>query len=77
MPVQRLPRYVMLLQDLLKHTSTARPDYMALQQALEAMRDLTTTINSHKRHVILVFLFLNRTTERPTKAASCCNISEA
>lgn len=77
MPVQRLPRYVMLLQDLLKHTSAARPDYMALQQALEAMRDLTNTLNTNKRHVTVLLLSSHCPTDRRTKAVSCCNIREA
>jgi hypothetical protein len=34
-PVQRIPRYVMMLKDLLKHTSTQHPDYNNLLKAVK------------------------------------------
>ncbi len=34
MPVQRMPRYKLLLTDLLKHTAESHPDYKNLQDAL-------------------------------------------
>lgn len=33
-PVQRLPKYVLLFKDLLKHTETCHPDYNNLKKAL-------------------------------------------
>jgi len=49
MPVQRIPRYVLLLQDLVKNTNPDHPDYGNLTQALEKMRETANGINSSKR----------------------------
>ena len=48
-PIQRVPRYILLLQDLLKHTDAAHPDYRNLEQALGAMNKTGTLINESKR----------------------------
>ncbi len=37
MPIQRLPRYVMLLQDLLAHTPNTHIDYTELSKALDGV----------------------------------------
>jgi len=34
MPIQRIPRYVLLLQDLFKHTRKSHPDYVSLKKVL-------------------------------------------
>jgi len=34
-PVQRLPKYVLLLKDLLKNTDFEHPDFLEIQQAYE------------------------------------------
>ncbi|XP_006812718.1 rho guanine nucleotide exchange factor 17-like [Saccoglossus kowalevskii] len=47
-PVQRIPRYVLLIQDLLKHTSSDHPDYTSLKDALEKIQKLAKTINDAK-----------------------------
>lgn len=39
-PVQRIPRYKLLLEDLLKHTPTDHPDYSNLQQALNQIESV-------------------------------------
>ena len=49
-PVQRIPRYVLLLKDLLKHTDKSHPDYEELQKALTGFEQIATEINEKKRH---------------------------
>ncbi|EDR28796.1 FYVE, RhoGEF and PH domain-containing protein, putative [Entamoeba dispar SAW760] len=45
MPVQRLPRYNLLLTDLLKNTPTNHCDYQNIIKALEVMKEVTTKVN--------------------------------
>ncbi|EFA77564.1 pleckstrin domain-containing protein [Heterostelium album PN500] len=49
MPIQRLPRYVLLLQDLVKFTSDDHPDYDNLSVALKKMKDVAEYVNEKKR----------------------------
>lgn len=46
MPVQRIPRYSLLLQDLLNHTWRDHPDYTNIEKALEATKKVATHVNS-------------------------------
>jgi type II secretory pathway component PulM len=48
LPVQRIPRYVLLLQDLLKYTSPSHVDFNNLSNALAFIKDLADFINSNK-----------------------------
>ena len=48
-PVQRVPRYVLLLTELVKHTPDTHADWSALQLALQEMRSLATFVNSGSR----------------------------
>jgi hypothetical protein len=34
-PVQRLPKYVLLLKDLFKHTEVDHPDYSLIKETLD------------------------------------------
>eukprot|EP01122_Echinamoeba_exundans_P008896 TRINITY_DN302_c0_g3_i1.p1 TRINITY_DN302_c0_g3~~TRINITY_DN302_c0_g3_i1.p1 ORF type:complete len:1771 (-),score=520.87 TRINITY_DN302_c0_g3_i1:72-5384(-) len=45
MPVQRVPRYTMLLRDLLKHTPENHPDYANLQSACKKVEDVASAVN--------------------------------
>jgi len=45
MPVQRYPRYRLLLQDLLKHTPESHPDHADLSSALETVAAVLLTLN--------------------------------
>lgn len=45
MPVQRIPRYNLLLQDLLKNTHATHPDKKLLEVALQKMQDITAYLN--------------------------------
>ena len=49
MPIQRIPRYVMLLSDLLKHTDPSHPDYKQLEQAVTKVEGVARYINEKKR----------------------------
>eukprot|EP00028_Trichosphaerium_sp_Am-I-7-wt_P004694 CAMPEP_0168522080 /NCGR_PEP_ID=MMETSP0405-20121227/9081_1 /TAXON_ID=498012 /ORGANISM="Trichosphaerium sp, Strain Am-I-7 wt" /LENGTH=984 /DNA_ID=CAMNT_0008543507 /DNA_START=26 /DNA_END=2980 /DNA_ORIENTATION=+ len=49
MPIQRVPRYVMLIADLLKHTEEAHPDHENLIKALELLRQIASSINEGVR----------------------------
>jgi len=51
MPVQRIPRYVLLLDTLLKHTNVDHPDYQAIQQALSKVEHVASYVNEQKRRV--------------------------
>jgi hypothetical protein len=51
MPIQRIPRYVLLLEDLLKHTEENHPDFNSLSQTLITMKTVANDINeSIKEH---------------------------
>lgn len=51
LPVQRLPRYEMLLRDILRNTWKSHPDYASLTAALRAVTEVTTFLNESKRSV--------------------------
>ncbi|KAL6075687.1 RhoGEF domain containing protein [Balamuthia mandrillaris] len=48
MPVQRIPRYVLLLRDLVSNTYVEHPDWEDLNHALEKMKELTGYIDQKK-----------------------------
>jgi len=48
-PVQRIPRYVLLLQDLLKHTEDSHPDFSHIVEALDLIKSVAMSINDTKR----------------------------
>jgi len=47
--VQRIPRYILLLSDLIKHTSSDHIDYDDLSDALEKIKHVAEFINESKR----------------------------
>jgi len=49
MPIQRIPRYVMLLTDLYKHTPNDHKDYEDLKKALLKMENVADYVNQKKR----------------------------
>ncbi|GFQ99567.1 rho guanine nucleotide exchange factor 17 [Trichonephila clavata] len=49
MPVQRIPRYELLLKELLKHTTVDHPDHHLLVQAQKEVHDLAVKINRVER----------------------------
>lgn len=48
-PVQRMPRYLLLLKELLKYTPESHPDYKDISLALEHIANQLETINENKR----------------------------
>jgi len=48
-PVQRLPRYVLLLQEILNFTPEDHPDYDNMSRATDYVRSLVTAVNDSKR----------------------------
>ena len=44
-PVQRIPRYKLLLGDLLKHTPQLHPDYKELKEAFDVVSDTAIRVN--------------------------------
>ncbi|KAG0246327.1 hypothetical protein BGX31_002938 [Mortierella sp. GBA43] len=60
LPVQRIPRYKMLLESLLRHTPEDHPDHRKLQTAFKSMEQTATfvneTIRQHEMFVEMVEL---------------------
>eukprot|EP01104_Vermistella_antarctica_P008148 TRINITY_DN2036_c0_g3_i1.p1 TRINITY_DN2036_c0_g3~~TRINITY_DN2036_c0_g3_i1.p1 ORF type:complete len:1016 (+),score=234.59 TRINITY_DN2036_c0_g3_i1:148-3195(+) len=50
LPVQRIPRYVMLLKDLLKYTDEIHTEFQPLQEAYEQIAKVATHLNETKRN---------------------------
>lgn len=48
-PVQRFPQFILLMNDLLKHTPADHPDRMSLQLALTQLESLADRLNERKR----------------------------
>jgi hypothetical protein len=49
MPVQRIPRYRLLLQELFDHTPHTHPDYQSLKSALDEVSKRADEINERVR----------------------------
>eukprot|EP01132_Coremiostelium_polycephalum_P000669 gene669-828_t len=49
MPIQRSPRYVLLLEDLLKHTPSNHFDYLTIENAMKNLKKATVVLNERKR----------------------------
>ena len=48
-PIQRIPRYRLLLADICKHTPTSYRDYQSLKDSLEKVGEIADFINQKKR----------------------------
>ncbi len=48
-PVQRIPRYVLFIKDLLKHTGPSHPDHAPLQKALGELTMLAERFNDREK----------------------------
>lgn len=48
-PVQRIPRYKLLLSDILKNTPKEHVDYNMLQKALDEVSTIAQFVNESKR----------------------------
>eukprot|EP00039_Didymoeca_costata_P020148 m.340243 g.340243 ORF g.340243 m.340243 type:complete len:728 (+) comp19197_c0_seq1:225-2408(+) len=47
-PIQRIPRYIMLLRDLIKRTDETHPDYQPLSESLTGMEKIARIVNDGK-----------------------------
>jgi Leucine-rich repeat (LRR) protein len=45
MPIQRIPRYLLLLQAVFQHTPSSHPDYENLKKAMEKVQDVASYVN--------------------------------
>eukprot|EP01125_Pyxidicula_operculata_P003385 TRINITY_DN1407_c0_g1_i5.p1 TRINITY_DN1407_c0_g1~~TRINITY_DN1407_c0_g1_i5.p1 ORF type:complete len:910 (+),score=111.45 TRINITY_DN1407_c0_g1_i5:24-2732(+) len=50
MPIQRIPRYELLLKDLLKNTNEDHPDFVDLQKAINTIKEVADYVNSFSNH---------------------------
>ncbi|XP_065221150.1 uncharacterized protein RhoGEF3 isoform X2 [Planococcus citri] len=50
-PIQRICKYPLQLAELLKYTESEHPDYDAIRNALNAMREVAVLINERKRRM--------------------------
>ncbi|KAN0012073.1 hypothetical protein ACTFIU_000295 [Dictyostelium citrinum] len=48
-PVQRIPRYVLLLEEMCKVTETSHPDHQQLSQSLTKMQSIADHVNEKRR----------------------------
>jgi len=47
MPIQRVPRYVLLINELVKHTDPEHPEYASLQKALRSIQKIAKVCDSY------------------------------
>ena len=44
-PIQRLPRYILLMKEIVKYTPTSHPDFPFANEAIEKANEITTKVN--------------------------------
>lgn len=61
-PVQRIPRYKLLLEDLFKNTPLSHPDHANLEKAISLIQEIALSVNEHIRdhEMVLKMLDLQR-----------------
>jgi len=73
-PFQRIPRYELLLKELLKYTPKDHTDYVDLQKAFSAVQAVAHHINEQKKHIdeiVLHHKIENKTFSQPTWCDVC------
>ncbi len=45
LPIQRIPRYILLLKEIVKFTDPSHPDYRSLTETIDTIKDLCSAIN--------------------------------
>eukprot|EP01104_Vermistella_antarctica_P010600 TRINITY_DN283_c0_g1_i1.p1 TRINITY_DN283_c0_g1~~TRINITY_DN283_c0_g1_i1.p1 ORF type:complete len:689 (-),score=161.60 TRINITY_DN283_c0_g1_i1:79-2073(-) len=73
-PFQRVPRYALLLRELVKYTPAEHDDYEAVVQARKSVEEVTTHINktkAHKDEVVRAHTFRMVTFGKPTWCEHC------
>ena len=51
LPIQRVPRYMLLLQDLIKRTPESHKNFKGLNEALDIINNVAVSINERKREI--------------------------
>ena len=51
MPIQRIPRYELLLRELKKNTDPSSPESVGLEKAFEKIVGIATHVNESQRHI--------------------------
>jgi hypothetical protein len=51
MPVQRIPRYELLLRELKRYTLKTDPGYPALEEAFDKIKAIASHVNEEKRKI--------------------------
>eukprot|EP01132_Coremiostelium_polycephalum_P009995 gene9995-12256_t len=54
MPIQRVPRYILLLEQMVKNTDKSSPDFQNLNKALSKMKELASDMNENRREAELL-----------------------
>jgi len=68
MPIQRVPRHVLLLQELLECTPTEHPDFAEVSVALETFEEVASHLNEQlKQHEMALKVFEVHRSLRPTQ----------
>jgi hypothetical protein len=49
MPIQRIPRYLLLLKELIKHTPESHPDFTNLNEAHDKIQKVANALNEAER----------------------------
>nr|XP_006811276.1 PREDICTED: intersectin-2-like [Saccoglossus kowalevskii] len=63
-PLQRIPKYVLLLKQLLKYTTEDNPDYYYMQTAVQGLNEFINNMNTAIQEA---FKVLNSSTQSPPK----------
>ncbi|KAJ6245422.1 faciogenital dysplasia protein [Anaeramoeba flamelloides] len=51
-PIQRIPRYVLLLKKIVKNTDRSHPDFINFQNILEKMKEVAELINQNRSNLL-------------------------
>jgi len=73
-PIQRIPRYELLLKDFLKYTYAEHKDYENVKNAFDAIKEVASTLNEKKREdeeKHEAHHFVKRTFHTPTPCDFC------
>jgi hypothetical protein len=70
-PVQRVPRYVLLLKELKRNTTSADPHYADIKEALSKIQKIAAAINEAKRQMENMSKLLEGITQYQLLCFSC------
>jgi len=70
-PVQRIPRYEMLLKQLIKYTPKEHPDSKNINKAYTSVLSVADFLNEGKKQDLTLHKFERKTSSRPTTCDYC------